>query len=207
MKEARQLLKDLATLSQQARLEDDTQLAELVMRANRGDPAALIDLRPALIRVRETREKSVVSSRPKVVRGRLASPFSVGDRVVLKHRVFPFLIDEILTVSQVENIGSKSKPTWLVRCESHRGMSGRTEATSLQLASHALAERVREASSLADFERSLTAEEAEEVVALAGSKRGFWEASRLPLSSSSPPVAQIERDVALISGAARRSDR
>ncbi len=44
----RQLLKDLATLSVRARQEANTTLLELVTRASKGDPGALIELRPAL---------------------------------------------------------------------------------------------------------------------------------------------------------------
>lgn len=48
----RQLLKDLATLSVRARQEADTTLLELVTRASKGDPGALIELRPALAALR-----------------------------------------------------------------------------------------------------------------------------------------------------------
>jgi len=44
----RQLLKDLATLTVQARREADTATLDLVTRASKGDAGALIELRPAL---------------------------------------------------------------------------------------------------------------------------------------------------------------
>jgi hypothetical protein len=48
----RQLLKDLATLSMRARQEGDAETLDLTARASKGDPGALIELRPALAALR-----------------------------------------------------------------------------------------------------------------------------------------------------------
>jgi len=121
---------------------------------------------------------------------------------VTNHRVYPFLSDEILTVFSVDNVGSKSKPRWNVRCSSARGVDGVADSSEFSLAHASLAERAQGMSS-EQFQNSLTVQEHEEVMSIAGSPRDFWSASTgvSPVGRESVPAPrEIEHDVKELTG-------
>lgn len=130
-------------------------------------------------------------------RGKYSAPFARGDRVTTTHRVYPFLADEILTVTSVENIGRKSRPSWLVGLASSRGGQGSADAGEIVLALAALADRAR-AGSQAAFLGSLTHAEVAELTSTSGSPRAFWESVHAGGGSGSGDdrgPRELERDV------------
>lgn len=62
---------------------------------------------------------------------RAAPPLTIGDVVVVDHRVPPFHQGETLLVAAIKNIGTHGNPHWRAHLRSQRGVVGWLDTTSL----------------------------------------------------------------------------